>query len=86
MQKSSTVCGWHTRFKSTKLPFTRICKPLIRPTSYVKFVLIRIASNLCSFQLRPYSCLIGYPGIETSEGSTASIIYIYKNEHLKYVS
>ena len=36
---------------------------LIRPTSYVKFVLIRVASNWCFVQLRPYSCLIGYPGI-----------------------
>ena len=48
------------------MSFTRICKLLIRPTSYVKFVLIRFASNWCSVQLRPYSCLIGYPGIETS--------------------
>ena len=47
----------HTRFKSTKLPFTRICKFLIRPTSYVKFVLIRVASNWCSVQLRPYASL-----------------------------
>ena len=47
----------HTRFKSTKLPFTRICKLLIRPISYVKFVLIRVASNWCSVQLRPYSSL-----------------------------
>ena len=47
----------HTRFQSTKLPFTRICKLLIRPTSYVKFVLIRVASNWCSVQLRPYSSL-----------------------------
>ena len=37
----------HTRFKSTKLPFTPICKLLIRPTSFVKFVLIR-----------PYSCCL----------------------------
>ena len=37
----------HTRFKSTKLLFTCICKLLIRPTSYVKFVLIR-----------PYSCCL----------------------------
>ena len=36
----------HTRFKSTKLPFTRICKLLIRPTSYVKFVLIHPYSSL----------------------------------------
>ena len=49
----------HTRFKSTKLPFTRICKLLIRPPSYVKFVLIRVASNWCSVQLRPYSSLFG---------------------------
>ena len=46
----------HTRFKYTKLPFTRICKLLIRPTLYVKFVLIRVASNWCSVQL-PYLSL-----------------------------
>ena len=46
----------HTRFKSTKMPFTRIS--LIRAQ--------RIYAKGCSVKLRAYSCLIGYQGIETS--------------------
>ena len=71
----------HTRFKSMKLPLIVYVSFLFAPprmSNSSLFVLIRVASNWCSVQLHPYSCLIGYPGIETSVRG----LFVKKDHHL----
>ena len=62
----------HSNPRNCRLPvYVSFLFATPRMSNLSLFVLIRVASNWCSVQLRPYSCLIGYPGIETSVTFTA---------------